>query len=84
MDNIGDNEMVALKLVILGVLACAIWQFIIWGTTKVWKYHQEHDLVLLTGKLLINIGNWVVRKRGSFMFNRSVTISPVSPFSTAA
>jgi hypothetical protein len=76
--------MVALKLVILGVLACAIWQFIIWVSTKVWKYHQEHDLVLITGQLLINIGNWIIRKRGSLMFNWSVTVPPVSPFSAAA
>jgi len=61
--------MVALNLVILGVLGCAIWHFIVCGSKRVWKYHQEHDLLLFIGELLTNTGNWIIGKGGGLTFN---------------
>ena len=80
----GTYKMVALKLVILGMLSCALWQSILWVSTKIWRYHKKHDLFLLTGNLLVNISNWIIRKRGSFMFNYCVTLSSIGSFPVAA
>ena len=66
--------MVALKLVILGMLGCALWQLITWGSKRLLGYHREHDFFFLTGRLLVNVGSWMIEKRGALMFNYSVTL----------